>query len=161
MGIHSCFGYVGYEDTALKSFIETIERFCNGCHTNDDFDGSCDKCPAGIFVNKCKSYLLSCHESTKLTDKAKLIKKMKTLLKRLPELGPCYLPRDDRHNPKSAFNKLKVLSYELDLYEKCYLDKITSERHREQVFGKKKPKFKSFHLGVKGSLKRKDIYKER
>ena len=114
MGIHTWDSYSGYENKALKSYLETIERFCSECHTNEDY-GSCEKCPTGIFVNNLKRYLLEIHESSILKDQARLFRKMKRLVKKMPKLHPLYLPRDEETNPDSVFNKLKKLSFGLDL----------------------------------------------
>ena len=132
MGIHTWDSYSGYENKALKSYLETIERFCSECHTNEDY-GSCEKCPTGIFVNNLKRYLLEIHESSILKDQARLFRKMKRLVKNMPKLHPLYLPRDEETNPDSVFNKLKKLSFGLDLWEECFDKKFEWKMHLADI----------------------------
>ena len=128
MGIHTWDSYVDYESKALKSYLEIIERFCSECHTNEDYDG-CENCPTGKFVNQLKEYLLEIHESDILKGQAKIFQKIKKQIKKMPELHPLYLPVNEEHKFNSVFNKLKKLSFELDLWERCFDKKFEWKMH--------------------------------
>ena len=153
MGIHTWDGYFEYENKALKSYIETIERFCSECHTDEDY-GGCDRCPTGIFVGQLKKYLIELREimeNYKFRDpkdeKTEFMIRVRKLLKKMPKLHPLYLPRDDETNPDSVFNKLKKLSFEFDLWEKCF-DERTNDffnkvRWRDELKKLKKKKQKN------------------
>lgn len=58
MGLHSPFGYVGYQSIFLDIFINILDTICTGCHTNEDFYGGCSSCPAGNFLFEIKKYVL-------------------------------------------------------------------------------------------------------
>ncbi len=141
MGIHTWDGYVEYENAALKSYLETIERFCTNCHTNEDY-GSCEKCPTGIFVRNLRRYLLNACESDELKDKTKLLRQMKQLIKKMPKLHPLYLTIDDEAKPDSVFNRLKKVSFELDLWKKCFDERANFWLSRKELFDKVKDKKK-------------------
>ncbi len=131
MGIHTWDGYFDYESKALKSYIETIERFCSECHTDEDY-GSCEKCPTGIFVNQLKKYLLEISEQNNPEEK-RIMKEIKRYLAKMPKLHPLYLSFDMESDFNSAFNELKKLSYEFDLYEKCSLQKFNHAMWRREL----------------------------
>lgn len=65
MGLHSPFGYCGYEVPMAKLMIELLEKLCSGCHTNDDYARGCKGCPAGQLIYKFHRYLLEVNESDK------------------------------------------------------------------------------------------------
>lgn len=68
MGLHSPFGYVGYEVTFADILVNIIDKLCAHCHTNDDYRKGCRECPAGQLLSECKDYLLSYDESDKRFD---------------------------------------------------------------------------------------------
>jgi hypothetical protein len=88
MGIHYVFRYTGYEISFLKTYLELTDRFCTGCHTNEDVDGNCKRCPVGRLIDESKEYLLEAHESDILKEEAKIIRKIKRELKKLPNTHP-------------------------------------------------------------------------
>ena len=128
MGVHTWNGYFGYESKALKSYLETIERFCSECHTNKDYNG-CENCPTGRFTNQLKKYLLEIPESDILKDQSKILLEVKKLLKKMPDLHPIYLPVSEKYDFNSIFNKLKKLSFELELWEECFCKKFEWKMH--------------------------------
>ena len=126
MGIHTWDGYFEYENKALKSYLETIERFCNGCHTNEDY-GGCENCPTGAFIGQLRKYLVELSEIMERDkfrkskdEKAEIMIEIRKCLKKMPKLHPLYLSKDDEANPNFVFNKLKKLSFEFDLWKKCF-----------------------------------------
>jgi len=142
MGIHTWNGYFEYESKSLKSYIETIERFCSECHTNEDY-GSCEECPTGIFIGQLKKYLLEIPESDVLKEQANILQKIKRLLKKMSDLHPLYLSVCEKFEFNSVFNQLKRLSFELDLYEKCLEQKFRYfifKRELQKLDGKTKDK---------------------
>ena len=110
MGIRTWNGYSGYENKASESYIETLERFCSECHTNEGYKG-CENCSTGIFLKQLRDYLLSASESDILKDQAKLLRKLKKIIKSLSNLSPCY-PVD--------LDELKKVSFVLDLWEEAF-----------------------------------------
>ena len=158
MGIHTWDSYSGYENKALKSYIETIERFCSECHTNENYNG-CENCPTGIFVNNLKRYLLEIHESDILKDQTKLFKRMKRLIKKMSKLHPLYLPVDEDYEFNSVFNKLKKLCFELELWEECLRKKFEWKMHIADIMSlgeKRKRKQKGENLINKIKWQRKN-----
>lgn len=163
MGIHTWDRYFEYENKALKSYIETIERFCSECHTNEDY-GSCENCPTGIFIGRLRKYLIELSEimeKYKFRDlkdeKTKFMIEIRKLLKKMPKLHPFYLSRDDETNSESVFNKLKKLSFEFDLWEKCFDKEFEWKMHIAELMslGKKMKKIrKRRKLKKKGMKKR-------
>ena len=138
MGIHTWDGYFEYENKALKSYIETIERFCSECHTNEDY-GSCEKCPTGIFVGQLRKYIIELSEIMEKDkfrkgkdEKTEIMIGIRKLLKKMPKLHPLYLPRDEETNPNSVFNKLKKISFEFDLWEKCFWERANDFLNRKR-----------------------------
>ncbi len=126
MGIHTWDKYFEYENKALKSYIETVERFCSECHTNEDY-GKCENCPTGIFAGQLTKYLIELSEIMEKDkfrkandEKMKIMLEIRKLIKKMPDLHPFYIPRSEETNTNSIFNKLKKLSFELDLWEKCF-----------------------------------------
>ena len=65
MGLHSPFGYVGYEVPFTGLIISILEEVCGGCHTNNDYSRGCRGCPAGRFLYTLRAYVLEAHESDK------------------------------------------------------------------------------------------------
>ena len=143
MGIHTWNGYFEYENRALKSYIETIERFCSECHTNEDY-GRCEDCPTGKFIGQLRKYLLEIPESDILKDQARILQKIKQLLKKMPDLHPLYLPVDEDYKFNSVFNNLKKLSFELNLWEECFHRESEWKMHISDIrgLGKKMKKIK-------------------
>jgi len=140
MGLHTWDGYVEYENKALKSYLETIERFCSECHTNEDYNG-CENCPTGMFIGQLRNYLIELSEITKKDKfgnfedkKTGFMIEIRKLLEKMPKLHPLYLSRDDETNPYSAFNKLKKLSFEFDLWEKCFLERANDNLSKRLLF---------------------------
>ena len=135
MGIHTWDGYWEYESKALKSYLETIERFCSECHTNEDYNG-CEDCPTGKFVNQLKKYLINNSEimkNYKFRDpkdkKTEVMIKIKKYLKKMPKLHPLYLPVSEDYEFNSVFNNLKKLCFELELLEECWRKKFEWKMH--------------------------------
>ncbi|MFA5299080.1 MAG: hypothetical protein WC389_12810 [Lutibacter sp.] len=58
MGLHAPFGYVGYESTMAQTIIDLLDKFCSGCHTNDDYHKGCRGCPCGNLICECREYIL-------------------------------------------------------------------------------------------------------
>ncbi len=133
MGIHTWDGYFEHESRALKSYLETIERFCSECHTNEDY-GSCEKCPTGIFINQLKKYLLEIPEQN-IPEEKKIMKEIKKHLIKMSKLHPLYLSFDMESDFNSAFNTLKKLSFEFDLYEKCFMQQFNHAMWKRQLLG--------------------------
>lgn len=65
MGLHSPFGYVGYETAMAELMIMLLEKLCGGCHTNDDYEEGCKQCPAGQLIYELRDYLLDTNEADK------------------------------------------------------------------------------------------------
>lgn len=65
MGLHSPFGYVGYEITSIEFAIEILDKLCSRCHTDADYHLKCRGCPAGYLFYNCKEYILSAGEDDK------------------------------------------------------------------------------------------------
>ena len=61
MGLRTPFGYAGYERAMAETAIELLDRFCSGCHTNEDFEGGCKECPIGNMIYACKRYVEEMH----------------------------------------------------------------------------------------------------
>lgn len=139
MGIHTWDRYVEYENKALKSYIETIERFCSECHTNEDY-GGCEGCPTGIFIGQLGKYLIELSEIMEKDkfrkakdEKTEIMIKIRKLLKKMPKLHPLYLPVDEEYKFNSVFNKLKKISFELDLWEKCFYKEFEWKMHLAEI----------------------------
>ena len=64
MGVHYPFGY-RYETAFLHTFIELLDNFCSGCHTNKDVNKNCRLCPVGQLIYASKDYLLRAYEPAK------------------------------------------------------------------------------------------------
>jgi hypothetical protein len=62
MGLRSPFDYSGYEVTMAEVLINLLEKFCSGCHTNEDYRRHCKGCPAGQLIYRCRKYLLEIDE---------------------------------------------------------------------------------------------------
>jgi len=128
MGIHYCFGYVGYEITTLKTMIDLLDRFCTGCHTNDDVQGNCAKCEVGALVLKCKEYLLHAYESVNLKDEAKLFKRMKIEIKKIiptPLTNNYFIFQDGRG--RDEFYKLRELLKDIEFEDNKRQWRISSK----------------------------------
>lgn len=82
-GIHYPLDYVGYERAFLNTFIELLDTYCTGCHTNDDVKGYCVRCPVGKLVYASKDYILKAYESDlpQAGEEKKLIRKIKREIK--------------------------------------------------------------------------------
>ena len=139
MGIHTWDKYFEYENKSLKSYIETVERYCSECHTNEDY-GSCEKCPTGIFVGQLRKYLIELSdimEKNKFREdkdeKTEIMIRIGKLLKKMPKLHPLYLPVDEDYEFNSVFNKLKGLSFELNLWEECFNKKFEWNMHLSEI----------------------------
>lgn len=65
MGLHSPFGYVGYEIAFGEVMVTILDKICGGCHTEGDFYKGCHDCPAGQLVYACKEYLAEGNEADK------------------------------------------------------------------------------------------------
>jgi len=65
MGLHSPFGYVGYEVQLAELFIDILDKLCAHCHTNDDYRRGCRECPAGNLALECRDYILNAVEEDK------------------------------------------------------------------------------------------------
>ena len=135
MGIHTWDGYFEYEGKALKSYIETVERFCSECHTNEDYNG-CGNCPTGIFIGQLKKYLIEISEIMEnykfrkpKDEKTEIMIKVRKLIQKMPKLHPLYLPVDEDYEFNSVFNKLKKLCFELELLEECFRKKFEWKMH--------------------------------
>lgn len=48
-----------------KAMTTLLHQFCGACHTNDDYDGDCHRCPAGQLIYECRKYLIECVEEDK------------------------------------------------------------------------------------------------
>lgn len=139
MGIHTWDGYFGYENKALKSYLETIERFCSECHTNEDYNG-CENCPTGIFIGQLKKYLVEISEIMEndkfrkaQDEETKIMIKVRKLIKKMPKLHPLYLPVNEEYEFNSTFNQLKKLSFELNLREECLYKKFEWKMHLAEI----------------------------
>jgi len=139
MGIHTWDGYFGYENKALKSYIETIERYCSECHTNDDYDG-CEHCPTGIFIGQLRKYLVGISEIMEndkfrkaQDEETKIMIEIRKLVKKMPELHPLYLPVNEEYEFNSTFNQLKKLSFELNLQEECLHKEFEWKMHLAEI----------------------------
>jgi hypothetical protein len=145
MGIHTWDRYSEYENKALKSYIETIERFCSECHTNEDYNG-CENCPTGIFIGQLKKYLIETSEimeNYKFRDskdeKTDFMIKIRKLIQKMPKLHPLYLSVSEEYEFNSIFNKLKKLSFEFELLEECFCREFEWKMHITEIrrLGKK------------------------
>jgi len=76
MGIRSPFGYVGYEYKMGKMFAAGLDNLCAHCHTNDEYDGGCTECPAGVLLFACREYILEAIED----DDSEILREMKALI---------------------------------------------------------------------------------
>jgi hypothetical protein len=65
MGLHSPFGYVGYEVQFGEIMIKLLDDLCGCCHTNDDYPKGCAECPGGQLIFRCKEYLSGMDEPDK------------------------------------------------------------------------------------------------
>lgn len=148
VGIHTWDGYSEYESKALRSYIETIERFCSECHTNEDYNG-CENCPTGIFIGQLRKYLIEASEimeNYKFRDpkdeKTEFMIKIRKLIQKIPKLHPLYLPVDEEYEFNSVFNKLKKLSFEFELLEECFRREFEWKMHIAELMnlGKKMKK---------------------
>jgi len=83
MGIHSPFGYVGYEKKFLKTFINLLDDFCSRCHTDRDFHKGCRGCPVGNLIYEAKEYLLNAYESDTFLKEAKIFRIIKEEIKNI------------------------------------------------------------------------------
>jgi hypothetical protein len=82
MGIHYPFKYVGYEGAFLHTFIDLIDNFCTNCHTNDDVDNDCGKCPIGNLIFAAENYLMNAPDWYK---QCKAFKEELKVLKRIKQ----------------------------------------------------------------------------
>ena len=136
MGLHSPFGYVGYEERFLKAFIFLLDNFCTCCHTNDDFHNGCTDCPVGNLVYKSKEYLLEAYEpETKDGIEKKLIRKIKRIIKSLePHEGfnGDWIFQDERS--ADVLLELRELRKDLDFASDRRIDLFKiKQRRRKQV----------------------------
>ena len=121
MGLHSPFGYVGYDEAFLKTFIDLLDRFCRGCHTDADF-GGCHNCPVGKLIYDSKGYILDVYEPVKLTEYTIVMKKVKKEIKKI-EPHPCF-------NSEWIFQKMREGDTLLALRELLKdLEFLTDVRH--------------------------------
>jgi hypothetical protein len=101
MGLRYPFGYGGYECAFLHTFIELLDMYCTGCHTNDDVNGNCMECPIGKLVYASKDYVMQAYESDmlKAAKEVKLLRKIKRSIKDIrphPLFNACWIWQDER-----------------------------------------------------------------
>lgn len=65
MGLHCPFGYVGYVSQMGQTIIDMLERFCNHCHTDNDYENGCKGCPIGNYIFEARLYILTSMEEDK------------------------------------------------------------------------------------------------
>ena len=118
MGLHYPFGYVGYEGSFLKTFIELLDNYCCSCHTNDDVKGDCKKCPIGNLIYSSKDYILSAYEYKVLDRETKIIKSIKREIKKIepsPFFNGCFAFEGKRN--KDELLILRELLKDLEFYK--------------------------------------------
>jgi hypothetical protein len=93
MSLHYPFEYGGYERAFLSTFINLLDEFCTGCHTNenDGLQGKCGNCPVGFLVLTSKDYILESIPSKVLVEKTKIMSKIKNEIKPI-EPHPMFNP---------------------------------------------------------------------
>jgi len=79
MGLHYPFRYTGHELDFLNTFIFLLDNLCNQCHTNDDVNGNCRKCPVGQLIFASKEYLLS-SQGSMINEEARILRAIKSQL---------------------------------------------------------------------------------
>lgn len=97
MGIHSPFGYVGYEVQFAEILTDILDKLCAGCHTSNDFWKGCQECPAGNLALECRRYILNAMEQDYFPS-CELLRAMKKKIKRLKPKPFFY--RGTPHRPK-------------------------------------------------------------
>jgi len=65
MGLHSPFGYVGYQIQFAEIMMKLLDDLCGGCHTDDDYRKGCKECPVGQLIYESRDYLLTYYEADK------------------------------------------------------------------------------------------------
>lgn len=111
MGLRYCLDYVGYESTCLGTMIDLFDRFCHGCHTNEDLGGTCENCPIGKSILAFKKYMLEAHESKYLVEEAEILRKIK---KEIVKINPkplfdCGFVFEKTRRPDSLNNLRELL----------------------------------------------------
>lgn len=136
MGIHYPFGYTGYESAFLHTFIELLDNFCTGCHTNDDVNQNCRLCPVGQMIYASKEYLLKAYEGQDLKEEKKVIKAIKVEIKKIkpcPHFQNNWIFNEKRNKDKLL--KLRELLKDLRFFEGNHLlGFIYKSKIEERIF---------------------------
>lgn len=128
MGLHFPFGYVGHETAFLNTFIDLLDNFCSGCHTDEDVGGDCRKCPVGQLVYASKEYIEGAYESAHLRKEANLIKKIKKEIKKIkpyPHFNGNWI--FDSHRNKDKLLPLRELLKDLMFFHEQFVHPFTME----------------------------------
>jgi hypothetical protein len=140
MGLHSPFGYVGYEWQMPKLACDILELLCQPCHTNQDYEKGCHGCPAGTLFFACKEYVLESAEEDKHFAKyaSEEWQNKRGKHRDSPEGIAQWRRMSEHYKPESiAIRKLKRLFKKLEpnpyMQDRGHPNKVDFIKHREAI----------------------------
>ena len=138
MGIHSPFGYIGYEVKFGRTIVELLKRFCSTCHTDEDFEEGCRGCPVGNLIYRARDYLLDAYESDRDVSKKEtlVLRKIKKQLDGI-EPRPLFDVQSifDTRKPKDTTHSLEMNLEWLDHLRHCSDFSINSKNEDDPIEG--------------------------
>lgn len=141
MGLHYPLGYVGYEVEFLKTFINLLDDFCTGCHTNDDVGDDCNLCPMGHLIITAKGYLLGSYGDSETMLQ---VKEEITSISPYPLFNTNWIFKDKRGPDRllrlrellkdldfSRHNNIRFFNIEQNILSRLY-ERVKDEIHKEK-----------------------------
>lgn len=127
MGLRAPLGYSGQTTKFLELYLYLLDNFCTGCHTNDEYNKNCGKCPIGALMGEAKEYVLTTYDGDLNPTEKEVLDEIR---KELSTLTPHPLFNASIILDKTPIDKLRVLRRLAHNYDYLERTKYIPSGHR-------------------------------